>query len=29
MPIHRWREALNHFTILWTERMTDLERVAS
>ena len=22
MPIHHWREALNHFTILWPERMT-------
>jgi len=21
MPIHHWREALNHFTILWPERM--------
>ncbi len=29
MPIHHWREALNHFTILWPERMPDLERVAS
>jgi len=23
-----WREALNHFTILWPERMPALERVA-
>jgi putative transposase len=29
MPIHHWREALNHFTILWPERMPTLERVAS
>lgn len=29
MPIRRWREALNHFTILWPERMPGLERVAS
>jgi putative transposase len=28
MPIRRWREALNHFTILWPERMPGLERVA-
>lgn len=28
MPIHHWREALNHFTILWPDRMPDLERVA-
>ena len=28
MPIHHWREALNHFTILWPERMPALERVA-
>ena len=21
MPIHHWREALNHFTILWPEQM--------
>jgi transposase-like protein len=27
MPIHRWREALNHFTILWPDRMPALERV--
>ena len=27
MPIHHWREALNHFTILWPERMPALERV--
>jgi putative transposase len=27
MPISRWREALNHFTILWPERMPALERV--
>ena len=26
MPIHHWREALNHFTILWPERMPDMER---
>ena len=29
MPIHHWREALNHFTVLWPERMPALERVAS
>jgi putative transposase len=29
MPIHHWREALNHFTILWPERMPALEQVAS
>jgi putative transposase len=29
MPIHHWREALNHFTILWPDRMPALERVAS
>src|SRR5262249_46320414 len=23
MPIHHWREALNHFTILWPERMPE------
>ena len=28
MPIQHWREALNHFTILWPERMPALERVA-
>jgi transposase-like protein len=28
MPIHHWREARNHFTILWPERMPALERVA-
>ena len=28
MPIHHWREALNHFTILWPERMP-VDRVAS
>ena len=28
MPIHHWREALNHFTILWPERMPALERIA-
>src|ERR1700751_4551205 len=27
MPIHHWREALNHFSILWPERMPALERV--
>lgn len=27
--IHHWREALNHFTILWPDRMPALERVAS
>jgi hypothetical protein len=27
MPIHHWREALNHFAILWPERMPALERV--
>jgi len=26
MPIHQWREALNHFTILWPERMPGLGR---
>jgi putative transposase len=26
MPIHHWREALNHFTLLWPERMPALER---
>jgi len=29
MPIQHWREALNHFTILWPERMPALDRVAS
>jgi putative transposase len=29
MPIHHWREALNHFTILWPERMPALEKAAS
>ena len=29
MPIHHWREDLNHFTILWPERMPALEKVAS
>ena len=29
MPIQHWREALNHFAILWPERMPALERVAS
>ena len=29
MPIHHGREALNHFTILWPERMPALERAAS
>ena len=29
MPIHHWREALNHFTILWPDRMPTLDRVAS
>ncbi len=28
MPIHHWREALNHFTIFWPERMPALERIA-
>src|SRR6202789_1235034 len=28
MPIHHWREALNHFSILWPERMPALERAA-
>jgi putative transposase len=27
MPIHHWREALNHFIILWPERMPALERI--
>jgi putative transposase len=26
MPIHHWRDALNHFTLLWPERMPALER---
>jgi putative transposase len=26
MPIHNWRAALNHFAILWPERMPALER---
>ena len=29
MPISHWRETLNHFTILWPERMPALERFAS
>jgi Transposase and inactivated derivatives len=29
MPIFHWREALNHFTILWPERMPPMERAAS
>ena len=29
MPIHHWREASNHFTILWPDRMPALERLAS
>jgi transposase-like protein len=29
MPIHHWREALNHFTILWPDRMPALDRVTS
>ena len=29
MPIFHWREALNHFTILWPDRMPALERAAS
>jgi putative transposase len=29
MPIHHWREALNHFTILWPDRMPALDRAAS
>jgi|GEM_PF-2866629 hypothetical protein len=29
MLIHSWREALNHFTILWPERMPALQRAAS
>jgi putative transposase len=28
MPIHYWREALNHFTILWPDRIPALERFA-
>jgi putative transposase len=28
MPIRHWREALNHFMIMWPERMPALERVA-
>jgi putative transposase len=28
MPIFHGREALNHFTVLWPERMPALERVA-
>src|ERR1700693_3778925 len=27
MPIHHWREASNHFMILWPERMPALERI--
>jgi len=27
MPIHHWHEALNHFTILWPERMPARERI--
>ena len=27
MPIAHWREALNHFAILWPDRMPALERV--
>jgi putative transposase len=26
MPIVHWREALNHFTIVWPDRMPSLER---
>jgi putative transposase len=26
MPVHNWRAALNHFTILWPDRMPALER---
>jgi putative transposase len=26
MPIHKWRAALNYFTLLWPERMPALER---
>jgi putative transposase len=29
MPIFHWRAALNHFMILWPERMPALERAAS
>src|SRR5579863_2245098 len=29
MPIRNWRDALNHFSILWPERMPGLERAAS
>src|SRR5499427_10242984 len=29
MPIYHWREALNHFTILWPDRMPPLDRAAS
>jgi putative transposase len=28
MPVHHWREALNHFTILWPERMPSTQKVA-
>jgi len=28
MPVHHWRDALNHFTILWPERMPSTQRVA-
>jgi len=28
IPIYHWREALNHFTVLWPERMPALERIA-
>lgn len=28
MPVHHWREALNHFTILWPDRMPSTQKVA-
>jgi len=28
MPVQHWREALNHFTILWPERMPSTRRIA-
>lgn len=27
MPVSHWREALNHFTILWPERMPSIQKV--
>lgn len=28
LPVHHWRDALNHFTILWPERMPSTQKVA-